>query len=73
MTQEEMDEVDAFNARMEADPEFAASQLGMEARDAGLQTYDDNMDESIAETMAARPQVSSEMERYMNPFQQTFH
>ena len=72
MTQEEMDEVDAFNARMEADPEFAASQLGMEARDAGLQTYDDNMDESIAETMAARPQVSSEMERYMNPFQQTF-
>lgn len=37
-----------------------------------LQTYDDNMDESIAETMAARPQVSNEMERYMNPFQQTF-
>ena len=33
---------------------------------------DDNMDEVIAETMAARPEVSSEMERYMNPFQQTF-
>lgn len=33
---------------------------------------DDNMDEVIAETMAARPQTSSEMERYMNPFQQTF-
>lgn len=33
---------------------------------------DDNMEEVIAETMSARPQTSSEMQRYMNPFQQTF-
>mgnify|MGYP003112359067 CR=1 FL=1 len=33
---------------------------------------DDNMEEVIAETMSARPQTSLEMQRYMNPFQQTF-
>ena len=30
------------------------------------------LDESIAQTMSERPQTSSEMQRYMNPFQQTF-
>ena len=30
------------------------------------------LDESIAQTMSERPQTSSEMQRYMNPFQQAF-
>ncbi len=38
----------------------------------GQRLLDDNMDESIAQTMSERPQVSNEMGRYMNPFQQTF-
>ena len=34
--------------------------------------YDDGLDEFVAQTMSERPQTSSEMERYMNPFQQQF-
>jgi hypothetical protein len=35
-------------------------------------SFDQELDESIAQTMSERPQTSSEMQRYMNPFQQTF-
>lgn len=91
MTQEEMDEVDAFNARMDADPDFAASQgFGSEAE---IKALTDDLDatsnfssleeqqadprvqriqELQSQQMSERPQASSEMERYMNPFQQTF-
>lgn len=35
-------------------------------------SFDQELDESIAQTMSERPQTSSEMQRYMNPFQQAF-
>ena len=86
MTQEEMDEVDAFNARMEADPEIddrmreimsLTDDLNATANFSSLEEQQadprvQRLQELQTQQVGERPQVSSEMERYMNPFQQTF-
>lgn len=80
MTQGEMDQADAFNARMDADPEFAASQLGNFSQPsqqmAQLTRQGQGLTPGSPEDMALRQQyqqleqsqMQSPVDRFMNPY-----